>query len=116
MVEVYPGAALPQWSDAAADLRFDPRGYKGKDKAEQRRALVDLLQRAAAWLEPDAATRTVCIKNDDALDALLCSLIARTAARGLTLPPETMKQSRLAPVEGWIHLPRKGSLAKLVGE
>ncbi len=113
VVEVYPGAALAQWSDAAADLRFDPQGYKGAEQAAKREVLLDVLQRAAPWLDVDATTRAVCVESDDALDALLCSLVARTAAKELTLRPQTTDQAALAHVEGWIHLPKKGSLAQL---
>lgn len=114
VVEVYPGAALPQWSDEADHLRYDPQGYKGADKTDKREALIDLLHRAAPWLGLDAETRAVCVESDDALDALLCSLVARTAAKGLTLHPENMVQTALANVEGWIHLPEEGSLRTLV--
>ena len=114
LVEVYPGAALPQWSDEAADLRLDPTGYKGSgaEAAAKREALVDSLTRAAPWLELDADTRADCVASDDALDALLASLIARSAALELTLPPAEELRG-YAKYEGWIHLPEKGSLARL---
>ncbi|MGW2400111.1 hypothetical protein ACWCYY_26470 [Kitasatospora sp. NPDC001664] len=38
-------------------------------------------------------------------DALIAALVARSAALGRTLPPRTEEQLRLAPVEGWLHLP-----------
>ena len=31
VVEVYPGAALPLWSDEVGDVRLDPQGYKAAD-------------------------------------------------------------------------------------
>lgn len=113
VVEVYPGAALPRWSDAAAELRFDPRGYKGKGGIDKRVVLVDALGRAAPWLELDDAARSACVTNDDALDSLLASLVARAAARGLTDPPDAPEERALAAIEGWIHLPRAGTLAEL---
>ena len=50
--------------------------------------------------------------SDDALDAVLCALIARAAALGLTVPPPDQDRER-ARAEGWIHLPRRGSLGEL---
>jgi hypothetical protein len=115
VVEVYPGAALPVWSGEAADLRLDPGGYKGTkpEQAAKREELVEALERGASWLRLEPAHRALCLKNDDALDAVLCALIARAAQRGLTVPPEGELQSARAPVEGWIHLPRAGTLASL---
>lgn len=116
VVEVYPGAALPLWSGEAADLRLDPGGYKGTKPSEaaKREELLEALERGAPWLRLAPDERALCMKTDDALDAVLCALIARAAERGLTLGPETEEQSARAPVEGWIHLPRLGSLGSLV--
>jgi hypothetical protein len=46
-----------------------------------------------------------CRHSDDAFDALICALIARAAALGLTTPPSPGTQTERASVEGWIHLP-----------
>ena len=116
IVEVYPGAALPQWSDQAGDLRLDPQGYKGKENTGRRELLLNVLQQAAPWLRLDEATRSACVQNDDALDALLCSLVARAAAKNQTLPPATREECAVARLEGWIHLPKKGSLASLASD
>lgn len=113
VVEVYPGAALPLWSDEAADLRLDPQGYKGARGTPKREALLDVLRRAAPWLGLDEPTRALCVKSDDALDALICALIARAAAVGRTVEPETPEQAERAEIEGWIHLPEVGSLTLL---
>jgi hypothetical protein len=56
--------------------------------------------------------RAACIESDDRLDAVVCALVARAAERGKTVPP-TDEQSRLARIEGWIHLPEPGSLSEL---
>lgn len=112
VVEVYPGGALPLWSDEVGDIRLDPQGYKAADDAK-RRALVATLLRAAPWLRLDGDTRELCERSDDALDALLAALITRAAAVGETLPPETEADRVAASVEGWIHLPRRDSLAGL---
>lgn len=114
VVEVYPGAALVCWSDATRAIALDPQGYKGKAGAAKRAALVGALVGAAPWLELDAPTRALCEASDDALDAVLSSLVARAAALGLTERPETMEQTAAAHIEGWIHLPRAGSLDQLL--
>jgi len=44
---------------------------------------------------------------------VLCALIARAAALGLTEPPPP-DAFESAGAEGWIHLPRKGSLEQLL--
>jgi Protein of unknown function (DUF429) len=113
VVEVYPGAALPLWSGDTQDARLDPRGYKGGTDHAKRRALVAGLLRAAPWLDLDHETRSLCESNDDALDSLLAALVTRAAALGRTLPPTTREQREAARVEGWLHLPARGSLAGL---
>ena len=116
VVEVYPGAALPLWSDEAADVRLDPQGYKGSGATKRREALVEVLLRAAPWLTLDEPTRALCVASDDALDALLSSLVARAAALRLTMKPQTMEQAGRSEVEGWIHVPELGSLGALPNE
>lgn len=113
VVEVYPAAALVCWSDNARDIALDPQGYKGKGGAAKRAVLLDALCAAAPWLSLDAPTRALCEDNDDALDALLSALVARAAALGLTMRAETMEQTAAAHIEGWIHLPKPGSLDRL---
>jgi predicted RNase H-like nuclease len=50
--------------------------------------------------------------KDDALDALVAALIARTAGLGLTVLPTGAERPR--PVtEGWIHVAVEGSLTSL---
>ncbi len=48
----------------------------------------------------------------DAFDALVASLVARAAYRGLTLKP-TPDELTDARAEGWIALPNEGSLESL---
>ena len=67
----------------------------------------------APWLEWAPGAWEACVASDDALDAVLCALIARAAALGLTAPPPA-EELELARAEGWIHLPRKGSLGELL--
>ena len=104
VLEAYPAAALMLWG-----LPRD--GYKTDVAA--REDLLAALESAAPWLSWEPGARDACVDSDDALDAVLCALIARAAALGLTEPPPT-EDLRLARTEGWIHLPRKSSLGELL--
>jgi predicted nuclease with RNAse H fold len=95
--EVYPGAALRRWGLAA-------KGYK-RDAAVRAR-LVDALG-------VDGADRDALARSDHALDALLSAMVARAAALGLTEPPPDDLDPAVIAREGWIHLPRVGSLSAL---
>ena len=106
VVEVYPAAALLLWGLPRA-------GYKAE--AEAREELLASLEAAAPWLVWEPGAREACLESDDALDAVLCALIARAAALGLTERPPAAERE-LARVEGWIHLPHKGGLGELVGD
>lgn len=103
--EVYPAAALLQWG-----LRH--RGYKGRDNARVLGSLLASLRGRAPWLTISASDARLCATCDDAFDALVASLVARAAFRGLTLVP-TAGELAVARVEGWIALPRRGSLEEL---
>jgi hypothetical protein len=94
IMEVYPAAALRIWG-------LPWRGYKGKANSRYLNTLVDELKRAAPWLVLDHA-ETLCRTNDDALDAVVCALIARAAKTGHTI---SAGDRALALHEGWIHLP-----------
>lgn len=104
IAEVYPAAALKLWG-----LPF--RGYKGRANGRMLNELVDALRRAAPWLELGEFEDT-CRRSDDALDAVLCALIARCVALGQTVRPPDLDVARQ---EGWIHLPT-GSLGAIVSE
>jgi predicted nuclease with RNAse H fold len=113
IVEVYPGAALKRWG-------LDRRGYKTSGNAEKKKAqrskrelLLREIDVSAPWLRWQDDARERCIESDDALDAFLSALIARAAAVGSTVWPKTRAQWRAARAEGWIHLPRAGSLPNL---
>jgi predicted nuclease with RNAse H fold len=114
VVEVYPAAALEMWSDEALDILLSPERYKGAgpERTAARQKLAGALARAAPWLDLTAAHASV-VANDDALDALVSALVARAAARGLTMGPQTMAQTGVAAEEGWIHIPELGSLDAL---
>lgn len=115
VVEVYPAAALVLWSDEAAGLRLNPQGYKGTspEAGPRRRVLVEALELGAAWLDLAGDSRELCIGSDHAIDALLCSMVARAAEKGITARPGTKDETMLASVEGWIHLPTSPSLDSL---
>ena len=102
LVEVYPAAALRIWG-------FSTRGYKGPRGGAARVAMLSALE---GTLDLSEEGRAACARSDDALDALVCALVARAFALGLcdTVPPE---QRAAAEVEGWIALPRADALALL---
>jgi len=113
-VEVYPDAALRQWDLSPAAWTEDPGSYKGLEPAavERRGRLADaLFEAAAGWLEVESGLVSFCKRDDDALDALVCALVARAAELGATEPPPG--DSGVASQEGWIHLPRRGPLSYL---
>jgi predicted nuclease with RNAse H fold len=110
VVEAYPDAALRRWLPAEW---VPPRAtYKGATALARRQRLVSAL---LAGLGPRFAIhpehRADCVRSDDCLDALVCALVARAARLHRTIEPD---DRRLARTEGWIHLPRDGSLSALV--
>ena len=102
LVEVYPAAALRIWG-------FSTRGYKGPRGGGARQTMLSAL---TGTLDLTEEARTACARSDDALDALVCALVARCAAIGLCdpVPPE---QHAAAEIEGWIALPRADALTLL---
>ena len=64
------------------------------------------------WLKLSSIDRALCLTSDDAFDALVAALVARAAAVDLVeeVPEEEREAARR---EGWIALPRAGSLAGL---
>ena len=86
VVEVYPAAALAMWG----------LPYRGIQEDERRRgpwrlgcAIVEALSSVAGEaLVVDDDVSAACIASDDALDALVASLVARAAATRDTLVPD----------------------------
>ena len=104
--EVYPAAALARWSLAN-------RGYGGVRARPRREVLLRALIRRAPWLDLGTkAQRALLVDSADALDALIAALNTRAAALGHTEPPPH-ELRREAAREGWIALPRPGSLERL---
>ena len=97
VAEVYPAAALTQWG-------LTSRRYKGTAHRGPREALVDALLVAAPWLDL-GAHEALCRANDDALDAVLCALVARAVALDQTAGPVGVVDVAAASSEGWIHVP-----------
>jgi len=109
VVEVYPAAALARWG-------FASKGYKGTHNLDPRRALVDDIAGATAgWLTFTAEQRNACIENDNVLDSLVASLVSRAALMGL-VEPIPLALGDAATREGWIAIPREGSLGLLVSQ
>lgn len=73
------------------------------------------IEERTPWLDWEPGAREACVESHDALDAVLCALIARAAALGLTEEPSA-EDRELARAEGWIHLPRSGSLGELIAD
>jgi hypothetical protein len=87
-------------------------GYKGSGQAAAQRR-ERLLARLGAGISDVVDLDGVadeCARSDDALDAVVCALIARAAEVGELLEVD---DPDVASREGWIRLPRPGSLAKL---
>ncbi len=103
--EVYPAAALSQWG-----LRF--KGYKGRENASALEMLLASLRKRTPWLAISSGDAKTCAICDDAFDALVASLVARAAFKGLTLAPSA-DELAAARVEGWIALPHRESLGDL---
>ena len=105
-VEVYPAAALHVWG-------FPSTGYKKKPGEEKRRVLTRrLIAATKPWLDWPAEAQRACEKSDDTLDAVVAALIARAAATD-RIEPIPHEHVAAAKREGWIALPRNGSLARL---
>ena len=106
--EVYPAAALARWGLAN-------RGYRGDRARPRRHVLLRALARRAPWLDlGGTAERALLAGSSDAFDALIAALNVRAAALGHTeSPPQELR--REAAREGWIALPRPGSLERLAG-
>ncbi len=106
VVEAYPAAALKAW-------QLPHRGYKsrrGRNPATA--ALAGALRaRTAKWLVLDERQWELCGDQHDALDSLVCALVARASMRGRVLPPPARTEDVVA--EGWIQVPTPTSLDRL---
>jgi hypothetical protein len=105
VVEVYPAVALRIWGVMDS-------GYKGRGERAQRARIVDQLLNALPGIRDGAFDAGRAVADDNCLDALVAGLVARAAACGLCEPIPLVNQAD-ALVEGWIHVPRAGSLTRL---
>lgn len=99
--EVYPGAALALWSLGGAS-------YKGAKGAAVRHDLVERLAERLPWLEW-AGHSDLCVKDDNALDAVIAAVVARDVDLGRAAPPPP-ELADLASEEGWIWLPERSDV------
>lgn len=113
IVEAYPIAALHLW-----DLVRDPdhpapmKSYKNRAEGRPaRKTIVANIVSRCPYLEISVADQARLHGSDDAIDALVCALIARLASdRASTRPPAGLLD--YAEQEGWIHLPPPAGLGR----
>lgn len=111
VVEVYPAAALDVWQLSGG------ASYKRRDGRSEREKLMTKLKRRFGRSLDIRRVRASCLDSDHALNAVVCGLVARAAAGGATWRPSDGRVSvGQAKREGWLHLPRPGTLKMLVGD
>jgi predicted nuclease with RNAse H fold len=98
VIEAYPAPALTTWG-------ISPTGYKSRVGAARLPELLSRLEQGLGGIEMTAEQREAIGSDHNCFDALVCSLVARAAALGLTQPPEPGEEADRATREGWIHLP-----------
>jgi predicted nuclease with RNAse H fold len=94
VAEVYPAAALRVWGCRTTSYKTD---------LGSRAALVAELAQRTSWLDW-GDHRAVCVTSADALDAVVCALIAGAVMVDRTAGP-SLDDRVIAEEEGWIHLP-----------
>jgi hypothetical protein len=113
VAEVYPDAALREWGVWPAEWDHKRLGYKGRSEgaSDRRRELADSLAKELGdWVIESDALVEAWVARDDELDAFIGALVARAVDSGLT---REVSDPERASVEGWIHLPRPGTLGEL---
>lgn len=119
VVEVYPAAALKRWRqsrEGQGRQGLIHKGYKDSKGRSAREGLVQALFGAdglAHWLnDRDQDLVSKCNRTDDALDAVICALIAGVRASGKWHKPGRERapgwaatDAELAATEGWIIAP-----------
>jgi predicted nuclease with RNAse H fold len=98
VVEAYPAPALTSWG-------LSPIGYKSRVGAARLPELLSQLTEGLGQIELTVQQRELATSDHNCFDALVCSLVARAAALGLTEPPEPGAEANRATREGWIHVP-----------
>jgi predicted nuclease with RNAse H fold len=98
VIEAYPAPALTAWGLSAV-------GYKSRVGVARLPELLSRLEEGLGGIELSVQERELAGTDHNCFDALVCSLVARAAALGLTQPPEPGGESDRATREGWIHVP-----------
>lgn len=98
VIEAYPAPALTAWGLSAT-------GYKSRVGAARLPELLARLEEGVGGIEMSAQQREAAGRDHNCFDALVCSLVARAAALGLSQPPQPGEEADRATREGWIHLP-----------
>lgn len=106
VIEAYPAPALVSWG-------LSSTGYKSKVGAARLPELLTQLTEGIGGIRMSAEQREAAESDHNSFDALVCALVARAAALGLTQPPEPGEEADRATREGWIHVPTN-PLAHLV--
>lgn len=107
VIEAYPAPALTAWGPSAT-------GYKSRVGAARLPELLARLEEGLGGIEMSSEHREAAGSDHNCFDALVCSLVARAAALGLTQRPAPGEEADRATREGWIHIPTN-PLAHLVG-
>src|SRR5262249_14932764 len=94
----YPAPALTTWG-------LSPIGYKRRVGAARPPELLARLEQGLGGIELTIQQRELASSDHNCFDALVCSLVARAAAQGLTQPPDPGDEADRATREGWIHVP-----------
>jgi predicted nuclease with RNAse H fold len=98
VIEAYPAPALTGWGLSAT-------GYKSRAGAARIPELLRTLEEGLGGIELTFQQRELAMSDHNSFDALVCALVARAAALGLTQQPESGEEADRAAREGWIHLP-----------
>lgn len=101
VAEVYPAASLRTWG-------LPWTGYKRRAARDRLPGMLAELARLVPWLSMEKGTKNELQTDDNAFDAIVCALTARTVLDGRTHHP-TPVQAPMAAVEGWIHVPAQDS-------
>ena len=98
VVEAYPAPALTAWGISSV-------GYKSRVGVARIPELLSLVEEGLGGIEMTPEQRELAGADHNCFDALIASLVARAAARGLTQAPESEEERDRAVREGWIHVP-----------
>jgi predicted nuclease with RNAse H fold len=98
VIEAYPAPALSSWGLSAT-------GYKSRMGAARLPELLGQIEDGLGGIEISSVQRELATSDHNCFDALVCALVARAAALGLTEAPQPGAAADRATREGWIHVP-----------